>query len=213
MTITGLIWAAFAPLLLVLIVWLVRWGLRKAGVGHAMPLAILFVATPVASVWFWDRAEFVSVCEGEGKPMIYRKASADGIFLNSGTANSFGMRYLHDEGFLLVEAPSIYKRGGWVRYQRGSDKKTINSIDIPAITARYQVWEDFSQPFSHTGLSQKKIIDRTTGEALTKADSATFSGGRMKWVLGAWGVLSCPGTMISPQDFQDYYHLARNTLR
>ena len=216
MMLFGFIWAALAPLSLVLLIALVAWLLRRAGVRIAVPLAALVVLAPVAALWLADRAKFMSVCEGAGKPVIYRKASADAIYLNSGTANSFGMRYLYDEGFASVEAPSIYKRGEWVRYQRdttSSDKYAVTTTEIQAITARYEVREDFSQPFGHTGLSVTSIVDRTTGEVMAKAGSATFGGGRMTPVLGAWGQRSCPSAMSDSKAFNEYYHLAKLTLR
>lgn len=208
----GLIWAALAPLMLVLAAFVLSKLLRRAGLRRAFPIAALLVVAPVATCWLIDRADFIAICEGEGLPVIYRRAAAEGILLDSGTANSFGMRYLHDEGFAWVEAPSIYQRGGWVRYQRAADG-TIASRDIPAISARYEVRELFSQPNRHVGLAQTQVVDRSTGELLAKAGSAHFDGGRMKLVLGAWGSGSCPSAMSSPEAFNGYYHLAKRTLR
>jgi hypothetical protein len=216
MMLVGFIWAALAPLSLVLLIALITWQLRRAWPRAAIPLATVLVLAPVATIWLADRAEFTSVCEGAGQPVIYRQAKADGIYLNSGTSNSFGMRYLYDEGFAWVEAPSIYKREAFVRYARDSASKDPNAItttDIPAITARYEVREEFSQPFGHTGLSVTKVVDRTTGDVLAKAGSATFGGGRMTWVLGAWGQRSCPSAMSDSKGFTEYYHLAKRTLR
>jgi len=223
MMLIGLIWAALAPLILLALIAALAWLLRRARLRGAVVWAMAIVLLPVAAVWLWDRAEFIGVCSGEGKPVIFRKAMADGVFLNSGTSNSFGMRYLHDEGFSWIEAPSIYRRGSWVRYERSGavatdkdhSRTTANIIttEIPAITARFEVREDSSQPFSHTSLSQTSVIDRTSGELMAKAGNAHFSGGRMKWVLGAWGARTCPSAMSSPEDFNDYYHLAKKTLR
>lgn len=212
MMLIGIIWAALAPLSLVLAAMLLAWLLRKAGGRWAIPLAVAAVVMPVAVFWRLDWAEFDQVCEREVKPVAYRRAAADGIFLNSGTSNSFGMRYLQEEGFRWVEAPSIYKQGGWVRYERAANG-SIATTDIPAISARYEVMEDFAKPYSHTALSRTLVIDRTTGEILAKAGSAQFDGGRMNPVLGAWGMRSCPSAMDSPTAFSDFYHLAKNTLR
>ena len=212
MMLVGILWAALAPVSLVLAAALLAWLLRKVGVRRALPLAVAAVAAPVALFWLLDRSEFVRVCEREATPIIFRHAKADGIFLNSGTSNSFGMRYLHDEGFRWIEAPSIYKRGAWVRYERTANG-AITTADIPAISARYEVWEVFTQPYHHTGLSQTLVIDRATGEVLAKAGSATFDGGRMNAVLGAWGSRSCPSALDSSAAFSDFYHLAKNTLR
>jgi hypothetical protein len=217
MMLIGLLWAALAPLILVALVLALAWWLRRAHARGALVWAMSAVLLPVAAVWWWDRADFFSVCTGEGKPIIFRKAMAEGVFLNSGTSNSFGMRYLHEEGFSWIEAPSIYNRGLWVRYERSSattgTTANITTTEISALTARYEVREDSLQPFDHTSLSQTKVIDRTNGEVMAKAGNAHFSGGRMKWVLGAWGARSCPSAMSSPQDFNDYYHLAKKTLR
>jgi hypothetical protein len=179
-------------------------------------VATALVMSPVGALWLMDRADFQGVCDGVGAPVVYRKASADGIYLNSGTANSFGMRYLQDEGFSWVEAPSIYTRGAWVRYVRDTASRVasaIATVEIPALTARYEVRESFSQPFPHTGLSITQVVERSTGEVLAKAGSANFDGGRAKWVLGAWGASRCPSAMQSSEAFGPYYHLARNTLR
>jgi hypothetical protein len=216
MMLLGIVWAALAPLSLVLLIVLLRQVLRRSGLGPALPVAVALIIVPVAALWLTDRAQFRTVCEGVGAPVVYRKVSADGIYLNSGTANSFGMRYIQDEGFAWVEAPSIYKRDAWVRYQRDTTAKNANAIatvEIDSLTARYEVRELFSQPFKHTGLSLTQVVDRSTGDILAKAGSGTFDGGRAKWVLGAWGMSSCPSAMRASQVFNDYYHLARNTLR
>jgi hypothetical protein len=216
MMLLGFIWAAAAPLSLVVLVAVVAALLRRGSTRARVLVAALLVLAPVAVIWRIDHAEFEAVCNGEGKPVIFAKDSADGIFLNSGTANSFGMRYLQEEGFAWVEAPSIYHRGSWVRYQRDTASQgqgAIQSIEIPAITARIEVREEFSTPLAHTGLAQTKIVDRQSGRLLAQAGSASFSGGRMRWVLGAWGASSCPSAMRSPTDFTEYYHLAKRTLR
>jgi len=212
MMLIGILWAGLAPVSLVLAAALVAWLLKREGVKRAVPLAIAAVAIPVAFFWLLDRSEFVGLCELEGKPVISRHATADGIFLNSGTSNSFGMRYLNAEGFRWVEAPSIYKRDAWVRYERAANG-TVMTTDIPALSARYEVREDFIQPYGHTALSRTQVIDRATGEVLARAGSATFDGGRTRYVLGAWGIRSCPSVMDSPSAFDDYYHLAKKTLR
>ncbi len=210
MMLAGLVWAALAPLILVaLILGIVR---LLRGQRQRWPIAIGVVLAPVLALWLRDRAAFSDICEGAGKPVVFRRAHADGIFLNSGTSNSFGMRYLQEEGFTWVEAPSIYRRDAWVRYERDSSG-TIASKEVDALTARYEVREDFSQPYKHTSLSVTTVVDRQSGEVLAKAGSAHFDGGTAKWVLGAWGISSCPSAMRSPDNFAAYYHVAKNALR
>ncbi len=216
MMLFGFLWAALAPLSLVLLIFALAWWLRRRQVRAAVTLSVAVVLLPVAAVWWWDHEVFLAVCNNEGKPVILHKAMAEGVFLNSGTSNSFGMRYLHEEGFAWIEAPSIYNRGGWVRYEydkAATATGNVTSREIPAITAQYEVREEHTTPNDFTSLSQTSVIDRTTGEVMARAGSANFSGGRMNLVLGAYGARSCPSAMSSPQDFNDYYHLAKKTLR
>lgn len=212
MTLIGILWAVAAPLLLLVAGAIVAFLLRRARAPRATPLAAVIVLGTVMVFWLYDRSKFVEVCEGEGKPVVYRRAAADGVFLNSGTSNSFGMRYIQEEGFKWVEAASIYKRNAWVRYERFGNGSIVTN-DIPELTAEYEVREVFSQPYGHTGLSRTQVVDRASGDVLAKAASATFDGGRMKIVLGAWGVRSCPSAMTSSEDFNAFYHLAKNALR
>lgn len=208
----GMLWAAFAPvLLLVPIVWLTV-ALRKREIRRAPAVAVAVVLVPVGALWLYGDTEFRSVCDDQGRPTISQRAFADGVLLNSGTSNSFGMRYLQDEGFSWFEARSIYKRDGWVRYSKDADGK-ISTVDIDAPTARFEVREVFSAPFDHTHLSQTQVIDRQTGTVLSQAGSANYDGGWSKLVLGAWGMRSCPSAMFASEDFGRYYHLARDTLR
>lgn len=218
MMLVGLIWAACAPLVLVLAVVLLARVLRRRGLPWAGAIAATTVLVPVASLWWLDHAEFRAVCRDTAAPVVHRTAKAEGIFLNSSTANSFGMRYLQEEGFAWVEAPSIYTRGAFVRYAKrgaaaGADSARIDETEIPALSARYEVREVFRQPYPHTGLSETQVVDRTTGEVLASAGRASFDGGRAQWVLGAWGSTDCPSVVRAPDAFQAYYHLAKRTLR
>ncbi len=208
----GLIWAALAPLLLLAPIAGLARLLRGTRVRWPAIVSTIIVLTPVLGLWLHDRAQFVGVCEGEGKPVVFRRDTADGVYLNSGTSNSFGMRYVQEEGFTWMEAPSIYTRGSYVRYARDTTGK-ITSSEIASLTARFEVREEFSQPYAHTGLSQTRVVDRQSGAVLAKGGSANFDGGTAKWVLGAWGSLSCPSAMRSSDDWSAWYHLAKRTLR
>jgi len=213
MTLWGLAWAAFAPLALFVAVGLIALALRGvAGRWWSLVIAALIVLAPVASIWSADRAEFRRTCTDMGPPVIRRTASAEGVYLASGSVNSFGMRYLHQEGFRWIEAADYRYPGAFVRYARGADG-SITTDSIGAITAQYMVEEIFSQPHPHTGLSMTRVVDRVTGEELARAGSGSFSGGRAKWVLGAWGSSSCPNAANNIEGFDTYYHLAQRTLR
>lgn len=208
----GIIWALLAPLLLVPVIALLAWLLSRARVKFAVPLSVLAVVLTVSVFWFIDWSEFDRICKTEGAPTVYRRDTAEGIFLNSGTSNSFGMRYLQDEGFSWVEARSVTEPNGWVRYERSANG-TITTARISSITARYEVREDFIKPNGHTDMSRTQVVDRSTGEVVAKAGSANFDGGRMNAVLGVWGARSCPSPMSSPEGFDGFYHLARHALR
>ncbi len=212
MMLVGILWAALAPLSLVLVAALLAWLLKKARIRFPIPLSVLAVALPVSACWYLDGAEFDRICKAEGVAVVYRRATAEGIFLRSQTSNSFGMRYLQDEGFSWVEAAGAGEPDTWIRYERAANG-AISAARIPAITARYEVREEFTKPNRHTGLSTTLVTDRRTGELLAKAASATFDGGRMNPVLGAWGTRSCPSAMSSPEAFNAFYHLANHTLR
>lgn len=218
MMLIAIVWAALAPLSLVAALVLLARVLRPS-LGHrAWGVATAVVIAPVASLWWLDHAEFREVCRSAGAPIIVRRAVAEGVYLNSPTANSFGMRYVQDEGFAWVEAASIYRRGAWVRYERrgpgsGASPGELATTDIPALTARYEVRETFRKPYRHTGLSETLVLDRQTNDTLARAGHVTFDGGRAKWVLGAWGTTNCPSARTAPDAFATYYHLAQRTLR
>ena len=77
------------------------------------------------------------------------RAKADGIFLDSPTANSFGMKYVQQLGFSWMEMRSIYDPNKIERVTRETDGR-IRTEPIDGVTARYEVRETFEQPFSHT---------------------------------------------------------------
>ena len=223
MMLVGLLWAGLAPLSLALLAWAVHRQLvqRLLINRYALPgihgrrgwvLAWALVLLPVVLLWWLDWRQFDALCSSEASARILQRAKADLIFLNSRTANSFGQRYLQDEGFAQVEAPSIYRRDGFVRYERDASG-TVKATESDALTARYEVREVFSQHHGHTGVNRTEVVDRQTGQVMASAGSASFDGGRVKWVLGAWGSARCPSAFSNPQGFNAHYHLARDTLR
>jgi hypothetical protein len=84
---------------------------------------------------------------------------------------------------------------------------------VDTISADYEVRETFEQPYPHTGLSMKRVLDRRTGTVMAQAGSATFNGGRAHWVLGVYGTRSYPSARKNSDDFRGYYYLAQHTLR
>lgn len=211
MMLVGVLWAIFAPLGLLIIAGLIATALRRFGRWIAIAAASIVTLVPVALLWSGDHAEFSSVC-AQTRAKISSTGKADGILLNSETANSFGTRYIYDEGFSWFEARDIYNREKWVRYQREPDGR-ITSHPVVTPEAHYEVRETYARPFTHTGLTVVSVIDRTNGVELGHAGNAQFDGGRAKWLLGAWGSSQCPSGMLDPEGFRAFYHLAHDTLR
>lgn len=207
----GVIWATLAPLILVAAIVATRLALRRAGAARALPLAIALVLIPVAAVYALDRAAFAKVCTEIGPPRIARRAVADGVYLNSPTANSFGMRYLHDEGFLWLERRDSYDRKGFVRVARNA-AGGFDETKIDAVSARYEVIEGSETVRGHD-VHITRVVDRRMGDEMARAGDAYFMGGHMAFVLGAWGASSCHSAHSDPASFRAYHHLARDTLR
>jgi hypothetical protein len=218
----------FAPLGLLLPFWLVLTLLRKArlperfvqGTGLAQPgplraaIAALLVLLPVAFLGYQDRSDFRAVCQELGVPRVTRTAHEDGFFLDDATANSFGMRYLQEEGFSWLEARSIHQRDEFVRYEMAADGK-ITETRQKTRTARYAVVSEFNQPKPHTSVTFTRVIDSAAPEGaqeLARSALIHFSGGRMSAVLGAYATASCPSARSDPGAWSEAYHLVRNTL-
>ncbi len=208
----GIVWAIIAPVMLLPLILLVALVMRPLGRKWALSVATVLVLAPVIYIYSQDLAEFKATCTGVSPPTIADRATAEGIYLNSGTANSFGNRYLREEGFSWLERQDIYDRSTFVRVTLDPDNRPSGE-KIPAITARYEVRELFEQRPPDLSVSLTEIVDRQTGLVMARAEQVRFGGGRMKWVLGAHGSGKCPDPRFAPDFFHDYYHLARNTLR
>jgi hypothetical protein len=228
MMLLGILWAVFAPLGLLLPFWLILQLLRKArlperfaqGPGLAQPgllrgaFAAALVLLPVAFFWYQDHSDFRAVCQTFGAPRITRTSQADGFFLDDATANSFGMRYLQEDGFKWLEARSIYQRDEFVRYEISIDGK-ISETRQQLRTARFAVVSEFSQPKPHTRVTFTRVIDSAApdgAQELARSALVHFSGGRMSAVLGVYASASCPSARSDTGAWSEAYHLARNTL-
>ena len=214
MTLLGLIWAVAAPLLLLSIGAILVLLLNFTGWSRYRRIAVAtgIVVVIVGSFWWKDYREFNAVCKRVGKPQIIARAKADGIFLDSPTANSFGMNYLNQQGFAWMEMRSIYDRNKIERVVREESGQT-RTEPADAITARYEVRETFEQPYPHTSVNVTRIIDRQTGMVMAQAGTAHFDGGQVKWIMGVYGMSHFPSAMTGRDDFQTYYYLAQRTLR
>ncbi len=214
----ALIWAAFAPLSILAMAWglvhLVRSSGQPAALARARPArrfltVLVLVSLPVAGLWWLDYWDFQSVCEAPQQGRLLPGDRVAGIYLNDPTANSFGTRYLYDEKFDWMEAQDYRDRSRWVRYERGANG-AINTVLIPAITARYEVRAGFEQPSRHASVTRTLVVDRANGTVLASSILANFDGGRANALLGAWGTATCPSPG-SPA-WSDAYHLAHRTL-
>ena len=217
MMLLGIVWAMGAPVLIVLIgAILDRASSRlfpavSRPVRRAASFGLPFLI--VAVLWWGDRSEFDEQCASLGRSIVHETRSVDGIFLDDSTANSFGMRYLQEEGFQWMEARSIYARNRFTRYER--DGPEIRSREVDAISASVAVTATHVRLSPWTSAQRVTITNRLTGQVLATAAQAHFNGGRAYWLLGAWGSGSCPDPASSDGsiEFNRFYHLARLTLR
>ena len=209
----GILWALFAPLSLVAAVFAVAFVVHHLGGGWwiALLAGVVSVMVPVGWIWYADHRAFEDICRRSALAVVHQQVPVAGFFLDSPTANSFGLRYLQEDGFSFIEARDIARRDGWVRYARDPTGRVVTSpIDHPS--ARFSVHERFTQPSPSVGLATTTVTERESGRELASAGSATFDGGRLEWFLGAWGVDSCPNPRSSPESFERYYHLGRDTI-
>lgn len=217
MLLVGFVWALFAPLLLLVPAALLAWLLRRARPQwprqRRWALAAATTVALVAAWWVPQRLQFAALCEQLGPPRIEARAQAEGFFLDDGTANSFGMRYLQEEGFAWIEARSIYRRDGYTRYRKAGDR--IEHEEIERLSATHVLASAHEPQPGGVSIHRQTIRERDGGRLLASAATAHFDGGTAKWVLGAWGSAHCPDpvTAAGSAAFQAGYHLARDTLR
>lgn len=218
MMLVGMVWALFAPLLLLIPAAGLGWLLHRRGWPARStlrwPLAVGVVGTAVLAVWLPQRLQFAQLCDDLGPPQILQTAQADGFFLDDGTANSFGQRYLLEEGFAWMEARSIYKPDAYTRYSRATDGY-IASEETTALTAAYRLHAANDELPDGTHVQRLQLTRIDSGVVLARAASANFHGGHARWVLGMWGSASCPNpvTPAGSRAFMQTRHLARDALR
>lgn len=215
MMLLGFLWAVAAPLLLLLPVVLLTRALACSGWPRRRRLALASTLTlaVVALLWLPPRLQFARLCDELGPPRIDARTRVDGFFLDDSTANSFGMRYLHDEGFSWLEARSIYQRDAFTRYVKQGDR--IDSQEVATLSASHAVSSQYEVRPGGVSVQRTVVSERASGRVLASAASARFDGGPAKWVLGSYGSAQCPNPITAAGNaaFQATYHLARDTLR
>ena len=221
----GIIIAVFGPLLLIPIVLIVaRWPLRRLMGKWAdrcfgsfsgfvrLFVAIVLVATVVLASYLPGRMEYEHLCELHA-PVITEATDAPGFYATE-LYPYLAERFLREWGFSYIEAPDMYKEGRTLRYEVGSDGKTVVT-EIAAPTSRYAV-SDTTRSLGNTlVLQEKRIFERASGRELAHAGSVTYHGGYLHLLLGGYGMSYCPhpGTIKASQEFDDFYYLVRKVLK
>jgi len=220
----GILLVIFGPLLLIVPMAVVYWLLARSNpvarfgwpkgtprFAYAMTAA-LSVLLVVGATYLPGKLEFNRLCESLAEPRLIERARADGFFLDDSTADSFGMRYLRDEGFAWFETRDIYKRDGYARYRKEGEKIVRESVS--ELTAPYTVQSTFEKRSLGIQVNRVAVTERASGKLLAEAHSVTYHGGPLSLLLVLYGLSSCPSvhTQQGSRQFNAYYHLARDTL-
>lgn len=221
----GLLLAVFGPVLLLLPVAVFYWLFRRFALAQRLGvtqrgsiqaahvlLSLLTVALVVTATWVPGRLEFSRLCDELAEPRIHARVKVDGFYLDDSTANSFGQRYLTEEGFAWMEAKDIYRRSAYVRYRREGGK--VVSDSLPELTASHAVRSVLEVRSSSIHVARTEITERVTGKLLAEAHSVTYHGGLLGFILGIYGSGNCPNPASAQgsRQFRAYYHLAREVL-
>lgn len=220
----GILLGIFGPFLLIVpmavMYWLfVRsnpaarfgWSRGTPRLAYAMT-AVLSVLLVVGTTYLPGKLEFNRLCESLAEPRPTERARADGFFLDDSTADSFGMRYLRDEGFAWFETRDIYKRDGYARYRKQGEE--VVREPVSELKALYTVQSTFEERSPGLQVNRVVVTERASGKLLAEAHSVTYHGGPLSLLLGLYGLSSCPSvhTQQGSRQFNAYYHLARDTL-
>jgi hypothetical protein len=107
----GILLAVFGPLLLIVPMAVVYWLLARSNIAARFDrrqemarfaytaIATVSVLAVVVATYLPGKLEYNRLCEKLAEPNIIEHGRADGFFLDDLTADSFGMRYLRNEGF------------------------------------------------------------------------------------------------------------------
>jgi hypothetical protein len=220
----GILLAIFGPLLLMVPMAVVYRLLVRSnpaarfGWSHGIPrfayalIAFLSVLLVVGATYLPGKHEFDRLCENLAEPTVIERAHADGFYLDDPTADSFGMRYLRDEGFAWFETRDLYKRDGYARYRK--EGKEIVREPVSELKALYTVQSTFEERSPGIHINRVAVTERASGKLLAQAHSVTYHGGPLSLLLVLYGMSDCPDvrTQQGSRQFNAYYHLARDTL-
>ncbi|MBI4988163.1 MAG: hypothetical protein HZC23_05005 [Rhodocyclales bacterium] len=224
MMLAGLLLAVLGPLLLLLPIALLFFLFGRAGIGarlglsadnarllHVAAAGILVLGAVLAS-YLPGRLEFERLCADLAEPRILERVRVEGFFLDDLTANSFGQRYLGEEGFAWFETHDIYNRGRFVRFRKVGDK--VHTEPVTELQSRHVVKSATEVRDRTIHVSRTAISERESGRLLAEAHSVIYHGGPLRIVLGVYGMSNCPNP-ITPEgsrQFNLYYHLVREVL-
>jgi hypothetical protein len=224
MMLAGLLLAVLGPLLLLLPTALLYFLFRRAGLGARLGLSavnarLLHMASAAALVlgvvlatYLPGRFEFERLCTALAEPRILERVPVEGFFLDDLSANSFGQRYVQEEGFAWFETHDIYQRGRFVRFHKSGGQVVIEPISEPQ--ARHVVKSETEVRSNTIHVSRITISERRGGRLLAEAHSVTYHGGPLGMVLGVYGLSHCPNPVTEEgrRQFNLYYHLVREVL-
>ncbi|KAB2934478.1 MAG: hypothetical protein F9K21_11550 [Rhodocyclaceae bacterium] len=224
MMLGGLVLAVLGPLLLLLPIALLYFLFKRLGLGARFGLspvnarllhlaaAAIAVLGVVLATYLPGRLEFERLCDALAEPRILERVRTEGFFLDDLTANSFGQRYVLEEGFAWFETHDIYKRGQFVRFRKSDGKVLIEPA--AELQARYTVKSDVEVRGNSIHVSRTAVSQRAGGRLLAEAHSVTYHGGPLGMVLGVHGLSHCPNpvTAEGARRFDLYYHLVREVL-
>lgn len=224
MMLVGLLLAVLGPLLLLLPIALLYFLFKRLGLGAHLGLspvnarllhlaaAAIAVLGVVLATYLPGRLEFERLCGELAEPRILERVRAEGFFLDDLTANSFGQRYVLEEGFAWFETHDIYKRGQFVRFRKSDGKVLIEPVAEPR--ARHTVKSGTEVRGNGIHVSRTAVSERASGRLLAEAHSVTYHGGPLGMVLGVYGLSHCPNpvTAEGSRQFNLYYHLVREVL-
>jgi hypothetical protein len=224
MMLAGLLLAVLGPLLLLLPIAFLYLLFRRAGIGARFGLgasqarlahlcgSTALVLGAVLASYLPGRLEFERLCADLAEPRIFGKVRVEGFFLDDLTANSFGQRYLGEEGFAWFETHDIYKRGQFMRFRKAGDK--VRTEPVTELQSRHVVKSATEIRDRTIHVSRTAISERESGRLLAEAHSVIYHGGPLGIVLGVYGMSNCPNP-ITPEgsrQFNLYYHLVREVL-
>lgn len=221
MLLFGLIWAAFAPMLVSIIALGVAWlTLRLFQKNSKKPIVYVAILTLVWSYVglqysiqfqeFQHKVESIQrIYPSDHWQVTHQQETKNGlltVLLDSPTANSFGYRYVR-EGFVvqMKKYPSVDE---WIQVSSTQNifNSTISEEPIKNPTARWTIQETFESG-SHWSVQWIKIKE---DNKIIAQDAIVYfrPQGVVRWSLGSWRTQSEPDIVDGSTRWRKAYYLA-----